>query len=268
MLDENDTCPNTFVQPNTIMDVNGCQVILLPANNFSVEVISASCIGKENGMIQITALNSSYNYYVSINNSDVPFSLNQANNFTSLLTGLGPEEYQICIFIQEQEEYSHCFTVKIIEPAPLFARSRISESGKKATFDLSGSFKYLINHNGELTTYSNNEISLDLKPGQNIIKISTDLDCQGSYTEEIFVSEKIIFYPNPTDDYLQIYVSGQDHQVALELLDISGNFIREERKNVSSNRVVEIDLSSLDTGIYIIKVVGNTVNEAIKVVKK
>ncbi|MDG2371823.1 MAG: thrombospondin type 3 repeat-containing protein [Flavobacteriaceae bacterium] len=268
VLDENDTCPNTFVQPNTIMDVNGCQVILLPANNFSVEVISASCIGKENGMIQITALNSSYNYYVSINNSDVPFSLNQANNFTSLLTGLGPEEYQICIFIQEQEEYSHCFTVKIIEPAPLFARSRISESGKKATFDLSGSFKYLINHNGELTTYSNNEISLDLKPGQNIIKISTDLDCQGSYTEEIFVSEKIIFYPNPTDDYLQIYVSGQDHQVALELLDISGNFIREERKNVSSNRVVEIDLSSLDTGIYIIKVVGNTVNEAIKVVKK
>ena len=268
VLDQNDNCPNTVTQPNTIMDVNGCQIILLPANNFSVEVISASCIGKQNGMIQITATNTAYNYYVSINGSDVPFSLNQANNFTSLLTDLSSDEHQVCIFIQEQEDYSNCYTVKILEPAPLSARSRISESGKKATFNLSGASKYIVNHNGKITNYNKNEISIDLKPGQNIIKISTDLDCQGIYTEEIFVSEKLIFYPNPTDGFLQIYVSGQDSQVRIEILDISGNFIKLDNKNVPSNRVIEMDLSYLITGIYAIKVSGDTVNEVIKVIKK
>ena len=32
----------------------------------------------------------------------------------------------------------------------------------------------------------------------SIIKISTDLDCQGVIEREIFISEDILYYPNPT----------------------------------------------------------------------
>ena len=44
-----------------------------------------------------------------------------------------------------------------------------------------------------------------------------DQECQGLYFEEIFVSEEVKVYPNPTNGPLQLYVSGLDNQVTLDV---------------------------------------------------
>ena len=43
-----------------------------------------------------------------------------------------------------------------------------------------------------------NNFNTVLPTGLSIIKISTDLDCQGIIEREIFISEDILYYPNPT----------------------------------------------------------------------
>ena len=40
----------------------------------------------------------------------------------------------------------------------------------------------------------------ELNTGLNIIKVYTDLECQGSIEQEVFISEDIHYYPNPTNN--------------------------------------------------------------------
>ena len=51
VLDVNDECPDT---PSGVkVDVTGCQIFELPANNYKVEVSSATCIGTSDGVIDL-----------------------------------------------------------------------------------------------------------------------------------------------------------------------------------------------------------------------
>ena len=95
---------------------------------------------------------------------------------------------------------------------------------------------------------SESEITLNLESGSNKIQVNTDLDCQGSYFEEIFVSEEVSFYPNPTRGYLQVYVAGEDSEVLVKLFDGTGNLLNQKSKSVSANRVIELDLNGKKLG--------------------
>ena len=62
--DSNDNCPDT--PQGTRVDVNGCPVFELPLNNFKVEVGSATCVGKSDGVINLSVEDASYDYSVTI----------------------------------------------------------------------------------------------------------------------------------------------------------------------------------------------------------
>ncbi len=57
VLNDIDVCPNT--PKGTIVDETGC--FYMPSNNFNIEVISETCIDKNNGEINISA-NLPYTY--------------------------------------------------------------------------------------------------------------------------------------------------------------------------------------------------------------
>ena len=118
--------------------------------------------------------------------------------------------YEICFSVVGIENYNQCFNYNISEPADLSVASRKNLSSKFFTYDMSGSKSYKIKHNGNIIEVNDNYKRLNLEKGVNFIEIFTDKICQGKYSEEIFLSEEVEFFPNPTNDFVNFFVSGKD----------------------------------------------------------
>lgn len=263
--DEIDLCPNTT--PGVTVDFNGCEIFVLPSNNYAVMATATSCVGQQNGAISVSATNTNYTYTVTIN-GQAGFELNSANSFKNQFQNLAPGNYEICISIQGKTNYLQCYTLKVTEPTPLSATNKISTNGKQVTYNLSDASSYLVTLNGTTQTYTSNEITLNLVSGQNTISIASDLECQGKIADIIFVSEKAILYPNPAHDYAHIYLAEFDNEVAVTITNLSGQMVSAVSKSIPESRILELNLSSYPTGIYLVHLKGKTINETIKVIKQ
>ena len=265
IIDFEDFCPNSPL--GSTVDVNGCEIFTISSNNFNVSVTSLTCIGSQNGSIGISALDQQYSYTASISGQS-PVVLNSSNNFASSISGLEAGNYDICFTVSGIDSYNQCFSVTISEPAPLSASAKVDLGNRSVDLSLKGSERYTILLNGEVIQTSNTNVSLDLKPGMNYLSISTNLDCQGTYFEEIFVSEEVLAYPNPTDGIVQLYVGGTDNNVTLNIYNISSQNILSTPYEVSSSRVIEADISRFKAGIYFFVLDGKTIKTTHKIIKK
>ena len=264
VLDIFDQCPNTTLGVN--VDANGCEIFLLPANNFSVLVTSSTCVGSQNGSLSISAQNQEYSYTASISGQS-SLILNASNNFEASISGLGAGNYDVCFTVAGVESYNQCFSVTVSEPAPLSTSAKIDLANRSVDLSLKGSTSYNILLNGAVIKTTASNLSLDLKPGMNYLSISTDLDCQGTYFEEIFVSEDVLAYPNPTDGMVQLYIGGSDDTVTLNIYDINSQNIISKSFEVSSSRVIETDISRFKTGMYFFVLDGKTIKTTHKIIK-
>ena len=108
-----------------------------------------------------------------------------------------------------------------------------------------------------------------LPTGLNIIKISTDLECQGIIEKEIFISEDIHYYPNPTENDVNIHVSGEDSKVLVSVFSEKGDLIYSKEQEIKDlSRKINMDLSSQITGVYIVVLESKTVRKTFKILKK
>lgn len=264
VLNELDQCPDT--QEGAVVNTNGCEILLLPTNNFSVAVTSSTCVGSENGSISISAQNMEYSYTATISGQS-SLILNASNNFEASISGLGAGIYDVCFTVAGVESYNQCFSVTVSEPAPLSTSAKIDLANRSVDLSLKGSTSYNVLLNGAVIKTTASNLSLDLKPGMNYLSISTDLDCQGTYFEEIFLSENVLAYPNPTDGMVQLYIGGSDDTVTLNIYNISSQSIISKSFEVSSSRVIETDISRFKTGIYFFVLDGKTIKTTHKIIK-
>jgi hypothetical protein len=144
----------------------------------------------------------------------------------------------------------------------------VDVSARNLQLDLSGSEEYQVTLNGKTFLTSEDKLSLNLQPGLNRVEVATALDCQGVYFEEIFVSEEVKVYPNPTEGPLQLFVAGSDKEITLSITTLSGNVIRRETLSVPANRIIETTLGNLPEGLYLITLNGTTVKTTHKVIKE
>ena len=258
-----DECLNT--PAGAMVDVRGCTVFSLPHDTFEVKVISATCPGSVNGVIEISCSNSSYSYSYSLNDSaSVPLS--QENNFYDRIENLSKGTYQIAIAVNGQN-YERIYSVTVGEPNPLAANSKLQVDTKSLELNLAGAAEYHVQLNSTRFSTRENYLTLNLRPGMNRLTVSTDLGCQGIYEEEFFVSEKVQVYPNPTSGPLNIYVAGIDPEVNVQVKSIGGIEVYRKTLSVDSRRKLGINLSDLTAGLYIISLQGPTVNTSHKIIK-
>ena len=78
----------------------------------------------------------------------------------------------------------------------------VNDDTRETSFQLSGSSSYTIDINGERFDVKGNNFKTTLSTGLSVITITTDLDCQGIIEREVFISEDILYYPNPTKERL------------------------------------------------------------------
>jgi len=258
-----DECPDTPY--GSTVDTKGCVVFSLPHDTFEIKVVSASCPGSSNGVIEISCSNTSYAYSYSINGA-ASLPLNSSNNFYDRIENLSKGTYQIAIAVNGQS-YERIYSINVGEPDPLVASTRLQLDTRTIDLSLQGSSAYTIQLNNRRFDTSQRNLTLNLSPGMNRLSVSTGLECQGVYEEEIFVSEKIQVYPNPTNGPLSIYVAGNDRSVNIEIRSINGSIVYNKPHSVKWNRTLDIDVSSLQNGIYILSVIGETIDASHKIVK-
>ena len=266
VVDAYDECPGT---PEGVMVNNkGCKVFSLDPDTFVVETLSNSCIGQTDGVVSVKALNSNYHYLVEFTGSANTLELNNSNSYQSAFTDLLAGSYSLCISVVEFPEYRQCYQVKVEEPEELGVVAVSDRINGLLQLSLSGDGPYTIDLNGEETKTNNTRITLPLKPGMNRLNVSAKLDCQGSYFEEIFVSENVVVYPNPTEGPVQIYIGGSDKQVSFSVVDLQSQQLHQELISIPSSRVIEYGLGNYSSGVYILTLQGETVNKQFKVVKR
>ena len=266
VADAYDECPGT---PEGVMVNNkGCKVFSLDPDTFVVETLSNSCIGQTNGVVSVRALNSNYHYLVEFTGSANTLELNNSNSYQSAFTDLGTGSYSLCISVVEFPEYRQCYQVNVEEPEELGVVAVSDRLNGLLQLNLSGDGPYTIELNGEETTTNNTRITLPLKPGMNRLNVSAKLDCQGSYFEEIFVSENVVVYPNPTEGPVQIYVGGSDKKVSFSVVNLQGQQLHREFVAIPSSRIIEYELGNYPSGVYIFTLQGDTIDKQFKVVKK
>ena len=265
IIDVIDQCPETT--QGVSVDISGCEIFSLPQNNYSISIENLSCIGENDGSLSVSVENQEINYILHINGEN-PVNLNTSNGYQQTITNLSPGTYQLCFTVEDQNGYNQCFDVIISEPAPLSSSSKVNETDKSITFNLSGSKNYTIIHNGVKHVFSIPNPTINLNKGLNFIEVKTDMLCQGTYTEEIFISERVEYYPNPTSDYVNLYIHGRDNSIDLMIVDRDGNILRNICEDIQSNRRVQFSLEQYPRGVYIIQLSGKTVKKTVKIIKE
>ena len=265
VLNDKDECPNT--PAGSVVNFKGCAIFSLPANNNKVQVTSASCIGTDDGSIALSVEDSANDYTISVTGQTS--ATITGSDKTASMTGLAKGTYQVCLKVDGQATYEQCFEAVIGEPAALSAFVDVDNDDKSTSISLGGSDSYNIDINGIRYQVKGNRFDTKLPTGLNTIRISTDLDCQGVIEKEIFISEDILYYPNPTRKEVKVHVSGKDTKVMVSVFSEKGDLIYRKQQEIQDmSRLTDIDLSRQITGTYIVVMESKTVRKTFKIVKR
>jgi Cadherin domain/FG-GAP-like repeat/NHL repeat/Calx-beta domain len=257
--------------PGSVVDVYGVAMFSLPVSNYRVSSLSATCVGNNSGSFSVKVLNTSLVYTIKTtgpNSFTKSEDLDGTKSNTYTLGSLAKGTYNVCVTIAGKTGYEQCFEVTINEPAALKTNSVVDPIANSIKLDMSGASKYNVSINGETEVVYSNVFSKVLNTGLNKIVVTTDLACQGTFTREVFISEEVVTYPNPTTGIFHVNIPGRDTEVHVLVNSISLNTMLDQRVQIPVSRQVELDLTQMPMGTYVIQLVGESVRKTVKVVKQ
>ena len=255
VMNNKDTCPNT--PSGESVDDNGC--FYLPIDNFNIQVISETCLDKNNGQIIITSIKKNYSYSVSINNN--------IYNFTDTVTvsNLLADTYNFCISIPGIDSFQQCYTVKIDEGIKISAKS--STTLNKTSIEINqGTYPFTVFINGKEQFQTSSSLFLvDTTPG-DLIEVKTSVECEGVFSKSIEPLNEIIVYPSPTNGNFEILLPSSQKEVSIGLYTINSKLIFNKTCPIKYGKI-QLSIEDQPSGIYIIKIFLNT-PIYLKIIKK
>lgn len=259
-----DQCPNTPF--GSQVDLFGCPILNLPNNNFTILVTDETCLNVNNGKINISTLDY-YNYQATVVGTDFSRVYHFTNDIDilNLLAGT----YQLCITIDEWPNYLSCYDIVISHPEGLNVLTSKNLENKELALQMAGSESYNIDFNGLKFTTSDSAMSLKLKNGANSIKVSTDIECQGIYEENIYVSNEVFVYPNPFQEQLNISLGSIiDGEVTVNIYSHLGQIVYSNTFLKLNSNNLSVDTNNLVTGLYSVSIQTKEKFSTFKIIKK
>jgi hypothetical protein len=259
-----DLCDST--PANSVVSASGCPVFSLPPDSFQLRVTQPTCEGVSNGAIEIATNRENEVYTISID--DQTHTLDTAQQNELQLNELETGTYTVCISPQEIPDYQRCYTVAITDPEPLSVSGITNWAEKTLDLQLQGNGPFRITHNKKSFSSPSSSVILNLESGRNAITVKGASDCQGSYSTELFVSEEVRLFPNPTKAFVTLYAGGSDPIVTLTLTDLEGRELMKELFDVPENRELQVRLDHLPQGLYLVSLTSEHIRSLHKLIKQ
>lgn len=264
VVDALDLCPDTPL--GATVNVDGCEVFSLPEDNFSVTTGSETCRDGNNGSITVTA-KESLSYTASLSGpAQTEVDFDRTAEFSMLSAG----DYDLCITVSGQADFRQCYKLTITEPESLEVYSQLDRTTNILSLELKGAPYYRIQLNDETILSSKPSIDLKLVQAVNKLSVTTDLDCQGSFTQTLLLTDKARVYPNPIMEGHKLSVDlGLDTDALMEVqvFDLNGKLIYSGEGRPHYGKL-DLDLSTLPSGLYIVKVLAPEFSGDFKIVKQ
>jgi hypothetical protein len=186
------------------------------------------------------------------------------------INNLQSGDYLLCIRSAQVPDFEQCFATTIAEPLPLSISTKVNTAKEKVTLNLAGSDQYIISLNDIVfETSGSSQKELPLQKGLNIIEVRTNLSCQGSHKEMIYLDNSSTLYPNPVQDNLTVLIGGNSSQVQLFIYDIQGNQLYVQAAQLDElNRSIGLEVEDYPAGNYIVKLVRGEKVETLKFIKQ
>jgi hypothetical protein len=191
-------------------------------------------------------------------------------NQSLLINDLQSGDYLLRFRSMQVPDFEQYFATTITQPLPLNVNAKVNTAKEKVTLNLTGSERYIIRLNEiEFETTGVSQKELPLQKGLNIIEVRTDLSCQGTHKEMIYLDSPSTLFPNPVQDNLTVLVGGDSPLVQLSIYDIQGNQrYFEEAQLDDLNRSIEVVTADYPAGNYFIKLVTTENVETLKFIKQ
>jgi len=247
------------------VDTNGCAIYRFAADNFEIELQSETCSVNNDGTITMTPFDTSITYTAQLEGGAgaVSVDFTDGQTFNNLSAG----EYTLCITgtngLIDYEEV--CYNLVITQPDVLDIDALV-DSGM-VTVELRGSEFYNVELNGLVTQTESSKIQLPLKDGNNVLRVSSDLPCQGVVEKNLFYSSRSILSPNPVDAATEVYLGGYEGELDIKIFTANGRLVHTERRAVFGENLV-LDLSYLAKGIYYLGLEKEGENDMFKFIKR
>ena len=275
ILNDVDNCPNTANADQKDFDNDGsgdvCDPNPIPSDTLNVEYTNETCRNSNNGSLKVSIKgNLEFKFKIEVSGGPSGFTHTPEliNGTDWSLTNLKAGIYRVYLTTEAFPNLKQYYNTNITEPSDITVISKVNRDKKQVVLDLNGGTKYNVELNGNtITTYDNN-IDLSLSTGINVIKVTTGVECQGIYEEIIFVSENILLSPNPANESSKLWVGGNDENINMTLFDITGRVIWTRNDKVPYSRSLNVPLSRVKSGLYILKVDSETIKKSIKVIKE
>jgi len=245
VFDTEDLCPNTM--EGVSVNNSGCPIFTLPSTNFKIETIGETCPTKNNGKLKITAVES-LNYKTTINGT--------SHSFTNTLTidNLAPKTYDFCILVEGQT-YQQCYAITIEAGKTIGGKASVT-SNKLAIDITEGTAPFNVFLNGTAIFQTmNSSFSVDVLQG-DLIQVKTSVDCEGVFSKEIDLVEKITAFPNPTKGLFEITVPFTKKEVNIELYNMQSQLIS-SKWYPTTNGKVQLNIENMPKGLYLVRVITN-----------
>lgn len=242
-------------------------ITVSPALAANIDVVQAiTCNGNNNAILKVTPSGGNGNYTYQWNN----------NNTNQTISNISAGTYTVTL-----KDGNNCIVTKskdITQPEKIKVNvnTELVNNNYTATLDVSGGtqpYMYILNN---ATQFANNIIP-NLSAGNYNVVVKDNNNCIQSASFSVEATTGIIeaeqsfdnldIFPNPATNNINIHFSLKEYKsIKLSLMDLSGQTIFQENYNDIKDKQANLDLSSLSSGTYIIRLElpeGNTFRKII-----